>query len=316
VSRVAAVAFEPEVALDGPYDGWPGRGDSSVYRLLGDDAELFGGPRPILIEVEPVLQLSEDDYLQEMVEMPGAYFSVQESENKTGVISQALPRLILCLAVALLLAIALVLVTPVLASGRNSSNSSALSLSRYADLAAGASSSVTQPEIDLATGPQQVAEPAAKPAPLTTAHYTLVAPPSLSVAQIEAVLIKYGSPAVGQGQTLYDLGVRYGIDPAYALAFFVHESGCGTKGVARFTNSLGNIRWSAGYENYEGYRMYGSWQEGMEDWYKLITDLYINGWGLKTVDAIIPVYAPAADSNNPPVYIASVKSMVDSWRGK
>ena len=62
--------------------------------------------------------------------------------------------------------------------------------------------------------------------------------------------------------------------------------------------------------------MYGSWQEGMEDWYKLVTDLYINGWGLKTLDAIIPIYAPSADNNNPPVYIASVKSMVDSWRGK
>jgi hypothetical protein len=143
-----------------------------------------------------------------------------------------------------------------------------------------------------------------------------VAGPSISVAQIEAVLNKYGSPAAGLGQVLYDLGVKYGIDPAYALAFFVHESGCGTKGVARFTHSLGNIRWTEGYENYEGYRMYGSWQEGMEDWYKLVTDLYINGWDLKTLDAIIPIYAPSADNNNPPVYIASVKSMVDSWRGK
>ena len=40
----------------------------------------------------------------------------------------------------------------------------------------------------------------------------------------------------------YNLGIKYGINPAYALAFFVHESGCGTKGVARFTKSLGNIR--------------------------------------------------------------------------
>ena len=102
----------------------------------------------------------------------------------------------------------------------------------------------------------------------------------------------------------------------YALAFFVHESACGTRGVARFTHSLGNIRWTEGYDNYEGYRSYGSWQAGMEDWYKLIAGLYINGWGLRTVDQIIPVYAPAADSNNPPTYIASVKSMVDSWRGK
>jgi hypothetical protein len=32
------------------------------------------------------------------------------------------------------------------------------------------------------------------------------------------------------------------------------------------------------------------------------------------VDAIVPVYAPAADRNDPAGYIASVKYMVDSWR--
>jgi hypothetical protein len=54
----------------------------------------------------------------------------------------------------------------------------------------------------------------------------------------------------------------------------------------------------------------------MEDWYRLITDLYINGWNLRTVDQIIPVYAPYGDNNNPPVYIKAVKSLVDAWRGK
>lgn len=141
-------------------------------------------------------------------------------------------------------------------------------------------------------------------------------PPSISVDQIEAVLKKYGSPAVGKGQTLYDLGVKYNINPAYALAFFVHESGCGTKGVARFTNSLGNIRTTPGYADYQGYRSYPTWESGMEDWYKLISELYVGEWGLRTVDAIIPVYAPWGDNNNPPAYISSVKSMVDSWRGK
>jgi hypothetical protein len=146
--------------------------------------------------------------------------------------------------------------------------------------------------------------------------YDVVGEPSLSVAQIERVLGDYGSPAKGKGQAMYDLGVRYGIDPAYALAFFVHESGCGTKGVARFTNSLGNIRWTEGFANYNGYRKYASWEEGMEDWYKLITKLYIGAWSLRTVDKIIPVYAPWGDNNNPPAYIRSVKNMVDSWRGK
>ena len=149
-----------------------------------------------------------------------------------------------------------------------------------------------------------------------SAPYDVIGPPSISVEQIERVLNKYGSPAAGQGRLLYDLGVRYGIDPAYALAFFVHESGCGTKGVARFTKSLGNIRWTEGFENYSGYRKYPTWEAGIEDWYKLITELYIGAWNLRTIDKIIPVYAPWGDNNNPPAYINSVKTMVDSWRGK
>ena len=311
MSRATALAYGPAITRPQPVDDWPGRGESAAYHLLGDGADLFGGPRPLVYEDAPMLPLAEEeDYLQQEVDMPGAYFTTLDNNRAARQLPAFVPRVLLCLALAILLAVALMLVTPVLAKGRSTGAGSALALSRYAEMAAGAPVSVVEPEIDVA--PQ--GQPSAAPA--QPGDYSLVAAPSLSVAQIETILNKYGSPAVGLGQVLFDLGVKYGIDPAYALAFFVHESGCGTKGVARFTHSLGNIRWTAGFENYEGYRMYGSWQEGFEEWYKLITDLYINGWGLKTVDAIVPVYAPAADSNNPPAYISSVKSMIDSWRGK
>jgi hypothetical protein len=170
----------------------------------------------------------------------------------------------------------------------------------------------------LTTRPKQAAPAQTrKPTPARPSRqYELLGPPSVSVGTIEAVLKQYGSEAAGRGQALYDLGVRYGINPAYALAFFVHESACGTKGVARFTHSIGNIRWTPGYDNYEGYRSYATWEQGIEDWYKLITDLYINGWGLRTVEDIVPVYAPYGDSNDPPSYIADVQSLVDAWRGK
>jgi hypothetical protein len=193
-------------------------------------------------------------------------------------------------------------------------------LARYGNmvpvLGYAAEAASAEAEIDI-TSEAQKAEPAVQVQPQPSqGQYDLTGAPTISVGKIEEVLRKYGSPAVGKGQVLYDLGVKYGMNPAFALAFFVHESGCGTKGVARFTHSLGNIRWTQGFDNYEGYRSYPSWEAGMEDWFKLITDLYINGWGLRTVDAIIPVYAPSGDSNDPPSYIQSVKSMVDSWRGK
>ncbi|MGI8588909.1 MAG: glucosaminidase domain-containing protein [Chloroflexia bacterium] len=146
--------------------------------------------------------------------------------------------------------------------------------------------------------------------------YNLSAPPSISAATIDSVLASYSSPAAGSGATFYDLGLKYGIDPAYALAFYIHESSAGTKGVARFTHGIGNIRTTPGYADYEGYRSYASYADGIEDWFKLIKELYIGGWGLATPDAIIPRYAPWGDNNNPSVYAASVKSLVDSWQTK
>lgn len=214
-------------------------------------------------------------------------------------------------AVVVLAVVAFVLVTPAFASTG--------SLSRYSDLRGVGISKQAEVVIDASSAPPPAAPQAEAPAsvvPAPAGSYSVIGAPSTSVAQIERVLEQYGSPAAGLGQKLYDLGVQYGIDPAYALAFFVHESGCGTQGVARFTKSLGNIRVTEGWEGYSGYRKYSSWEQGFEDWYKLITDLYIGGWGLKTVDAIVPVYAPAGDGNNPAGYIASVKSMVDDWRGK
>ena len=210
--------------------------------------------------------------------------------------------------------------SPMLARGAGNGSKSGMKLSGYRDQSASnlaSQPSDAPPVIDARSDSPALLNPEENSALTPSgAPYDVVGAPSISVAQIERVLQEYGSPAAGKGQALYDLGTRYGIDPAYALAFFVHESGCGTKGVARHTRSLGNIRWTPGFDNYEGYRKYPTWEAGMEDWYKLITRLYIGEWNLRTVDKIIPVYAPWGDNNNPPAYIKSVKGMVDRWRGR
>ncbi|HEY1349707.1 MAG TPA: glucosaminidase domain-containing protein [Ktedonobacteraceae bacterium] len=145
-------------------------------------------------------------------------------------------------------------------------------------------------------------------------HYKVEGSPTIDASFINQVLAAYNSPARDKGQVLYDLGVRYTIDPVYALAFFLHESGFGTTGVARVTLSLGNIRATAGYENYAGYRRYKSWEAGFEDWYRLIRVQYIQKWGLASIDQIVPVYAPGADHNDVAAYIHAVKQAVDTWR--
>ena len=120
--------------------------------------------------------------------------------------------------------------------------------------------------------------------------------------------------AQGKGQALYDESVHFGIDDAYALAFFQQESSFGLYGWGAVNHSLGNIRCTAGYACGGGYRAYGSWEEGFRDWYQLIRGMYVDQLGLKSVEQIIPVYAPAADQNDESAYINAVESSVALWR--
>jgi hypothetical protein len=144
--------------------------------------------------------------------------------------------------------------------------------------------------------------------------YRVVGQPTVSAEFINRVLSANSSPAAGTGQAIYDLGKKYDIDPVFALAFFEHESSFGTTGVAQVTLSPGNIRASAGYAQIDGYRAYPSWTAGFEDWYKLIKNLYVEQWGLTTVEQIVPVYAPASDNNDVGAYISAVENDVDRWR--
>lgn len=154
--------------------------------------------------------------------------------------------------------------------------------------------------------------------PSNPGPYSVLGKPTISADFINQVLTSYHSPTAGMGQTLYDLGVKYGIDPVYPLAFFMHESLFGTTGEARVTLSLGNSRCIPDRpcidQDRGGYAKMNSWQDGFEQWYKLIRNLYIAQWGRVTVDQIIPKYAPNSDGNNEAAYIASLKHAVDTWR--
>ena len=154
--------------------------------------------------------------------------------------------------------------------------------------------------------------------------YSVLGAPSISEAFINQVLTNAGSPAAGSSQALYDLGYKYGIDPAFALAFFQHESSFGKAGEANSTLSLGNLRCipdaacvntsgQACQANQSCYASFPTWAAGFEAWYKLIRNLYVAVWGLTTVDQIIPKYAPNADHNNEAEYIAALKHELDTW---
>lgn len=162
-------------------------------------------------------------------------------------------------------------------------------------------------------------KPTPAPSGPPNTSYSLFGNPSVSGEFIDQVLKHYGSPAEGKGQTLYALGTEYGVDPVFALAFFMHESSFGKAGVARYTHSLSNMRCVPQYDCYHDpvngdYASFPTWEQGFEAWYKLVTGPTYKGAGLTTVDSIIPRYAPSVDNNNEAAYIAFLKEAVDSWR--
>ena len=155
--------------------------------------------------------------------------------------------------------------------------------------------------------------PAKTSIPTHTGPYGVLSKPTITADFINRVLASYNSPAQGKGQALYDLGVKYGIDPAFALAFFMHESTFGTQGEARSSLSLGNIRCIPNFRCQDNFAWFNTWEDGFKAWYELIRNLYIAQWGLVTVDQIIPKYAPAADHNDEQAYINSLKHALDTW---
>lgn len=143
--------------------------------------------------------------------------------------------------------------------------------------------------------------------------------PSIGADRILTVLQAYQSPAATAAfaQELYALGVKYGVNPAYALGFFAEESHCGTQGVATQTLSLGNIRFTQsnspiGYGNIQGFRAYSSWSDGAEDWFWTIRTYYINQ-NIRSISDTTPMYAPASDHNDPVTYARDVYQFVQTW---
>jgi hypothetical protein len=138
--------------------------------------------------------------------------------------------------------------------------------------------------------------------------------PSITADKIDSVLCSAKSPACGTGTQLYTYGKEYGVDPAFALAVFKHESSYGTAGVARQTLSLGNLRCIPDAACQGGYAAFPSWQSGYSAFYKLISGPLYIGSGLVTPEQILAKYAPTADGNDPSQYAADVESTVTTWR--
>jgi len=136
-------------------------------------------------------------------------------------------------------------------------------------------------------------------------------PPSVPARLIDAVLAREGSPLAGQGADIVAQGRRVGIDPVFLLAFVSHFDLRDALPAA--AHNVGHIRASGGAPALDGYRAYPTWRDGIAAWYALIHDQYVVRWGLRTLDAIVPVYAPSTHAGVEGE-LADLRAMITAWR--
>ena len=139
----------------------------------------------------------------------------------------------------------------------------------------------------------------------------VVAPPSVSAASLAAALAREGSSLAGQGAYIVAAGRRAGIDPVYLLAFVSHFDLRSPLPVS--AHNVGHIRATGQETSVDGYRVYPTWWDGIDAWYALIRDRYVARWDLRTLDAILPVYAPSTQAGVEGE-LADLRAMIAAWR--
>ncbi|HMA34404.1 MAG TPA: hypothetical protein VKY74_07955 [Chloroflexia bacterium] len=148
--------------------------------------------------------------------------------------------------------------------------------------------------------------------------------PTISPAVFTGVLQAYNSPALLQvaALDLYRAPLGVGINPAVALAFFEHESQCGT-GTAQDSpvaaagaNNWGNLRTSRGraigtvtVARYGSFAKYRNYLDSLLDW----CDLINANFGNMTIRQALQIYAPRSDGNDPDGYATRVQLRIAKW---
>lgn len=150
--------------------------------------------------------------------------------------------------------------------------------------------------------------------------YTIAHAPRISRRLFRQALINRKSPAAKVAEAAYAVCLAWGVDPAVALAFYVHESSAGTKGVAATSLNWGNLRIGRraqiNRETAEGrpyFAFYTNWLSSLDDFCELLRSRLYEGDGRKTVREVLPRFAPALDRNDPTAYADFVNRSVETW---
>jgi hypothetical protein len=120
---------------------------------------------------------------------------------------------------------------------------------------------------------------------------------------------------------LYAIFTDADLDPAMALAFAKKEHSLRWEGVAAHTLGWGNVVKAAtdalphsrSTGAYGRFAAYDSIVDGAADWCAYMHHRYLDR-GITDLDAILRLYAPASDGNDPTGYAATVRRLVAQWQ--
>ncbi|HEY1348746.1 MAG TPA: hypothetical protein VGF67_03870 [Ktedonobacteraceae bacterium] len=149
------------------------------------------------------------------------------------------------------------------------------------------------------------------PVPGRASSDSVIGPPSLPAASVDAIFRRVGSPMVGTGQTVEAAARTANIDDAFALAVWWTETNDGGAGVGRADRNPGSVRGSIGYPSaYDGYTIYPSYTAAVNYWFPLLKRNYIKR-GLATVSAIAHPYVGTSTSY---LWASKVTTLMNRYR--
>ncbi len=141
---------------------------------------------------------------------------------------------------------------------------------------------------------------------------SVVGPPSLSAATVNAIFSQVGSPMAGTGATVETLSREYNIDDAFALGVWWTETNDGMAGVGSADRNPGSVRGSPGYPSaWDGYTIYPSYSAAIADWFNILNGRYIRS-GLTTVFSIA---RPYVGTSSYPSWAGKVIALIYRYRG-
>ncbi len=145
------------------------------------------------------------------------------------------------------------------------------------------------------------------------AGLSVVGPPTLPAATVDAIFARLGSPMVGTGKVVEQASRQTDVDDAFALGVWWTETNDGAAGVGSADRNPGSVRDSPEYSSaFDGYTIYPSYAAAIVDWFNLLRNRYVNR-GLSTVYAIA---YPYVGTSSAPLWAGKVTTLMLRYRAE